>query len=298
MSEQAVPEWASFFTPDRFALFSERLEKALEQLNKPFLLNLNDGSLRIVSAEEGNVYGLVNLAQICNQAALDDWDLVMIEFLTSLTKVHLEDDIPRDIETARPLLRIRMFVAEGLDRTQIVKWPIADEFVTCLTIDLPEKVVTVTQSIARSYGLSKQDLYEVALRNVVEHTEAERQDIPVSEGADVVSLSGSSFFVASLSLALDEMVGPPPPLGRLVAIPNRHNVMTTAIENAHSLDTLGLLVQAARGMFVEGPGSISPYVYWVRNGAWRKLEVEITEEGLGVSGPDLFLEEVLLPLLG
>lgn len=252
----------------------------------------------MIEPDGTKVYGLVNLAQICNQVPLEDWDAVILDFLSNLTRVHLIDDIPTDMDVARPLLRIRLFAAENINRSEMVTWPVADEFLTCLAVDLPDKVVTVTQTIARSYGVSKQDLFEIAMRNVVETAGAERQIIPVSDGADIVSFSGASFFTASLCLALDYLLGPPPEYGRLVAIPNRHNVMTAAIDSPQALDTLGLLVQAARGMFVEGPGSISPYVYWVRKGGWYPLEVEITEEGLGVSGPDSFVEAVLVPLLG
>jgi len=298
MSDSSVPQWAAFFNQERFDQFGEILAKALEEFNKPFVLNLTEGSLRVIGAEQGSVYGIVNLAQICKQVPIQDWPAVMSDFLGNLTKVHLQEDIPHDIETARPQLRIRMFVVENLDRSQMVTWPLTEDFVTCLTVDLPDKVLTVTQSIARTYGLSKDELYDVAMRNVVTATEFERHDIPVSDEAKVISFSGSSFFVASLSLALDHLLGPAPELGRLVAVPNRHNVMCAEIENAHSLDALGLLVQAARGMFVEGPGSISPYVYWVNRGGWHRLEVEITDEGLGVSGPDSFVERVLIPLLG
>jgi len=298
MSEQGVPGWASFYSPERFTLFGERVEAALQQLNKPFVLDAYEGSVRVIEPDGSKVYGLVNLAQICNQVPLDDWDAVILDFLSNLTRVHLIDDIPTDINVARPLLRIRLFPVENTNRSEMVTWPVAAEFLTCLAVDLPEKVVTVTQTIARSYGVSKQDLFEIAMRNVVEMTGAERQSIPVSDGAEIVSFSGPSFFVASLSLALDYLLGPPPEYGRLLAIPNRHNVMTTAIDSPQALDTLGLLVQAARGMFVEGPGSISPYVYWVRNGGWYPLEVEITEAGIGVSGPDSFVENVLVPLIG
>ena len=86
-------------------------------------------------------------------------------------------------------------------------------------------------------------------------------------------------------------------LGRLVAVPNRHQALCAPIDNGDSLAALGLLVHAARGMFRDGPGSISPYAYWVRAGHWERLDVDLTEQGVGVEGPEVFIETVLRRLL-
>lgn len=298
MPEQPKPEWAAFFSESQFEYFLERLEAALGRLNKAFVLNVQEGSCRLVDPQHGNLYGIINLAQVVNQSPMDDWDSVIDSFLAQMTRPVAMDELPTSFDEAAPLLRIRMFVTEGIDPAILVKLPLTDDFATSLVLDLPDKVLTVTHERAEGYGVPLEELFDLAKRNVVQNTTAQKEVVPVGEGSEVISYGGPDFFVSSLSLSLDELIGDAPPLGRLVAVPNRHHTLALNITDGKSLAGMGLMVHAARGMFRDGPGSISPYVYWVRNGTWRRLSADITEQGLGVEGPEIFVDEVLRPLLG
>jgi hypothetical protein len=297
MSQPPVPEWASFFTPERFAIFVERLELALEKAGIPYELDLEEGSWKALDEQGGKVYGIVNLAQICNQMPMDDWDAEIGPFLERIRNLHSEDEVPSDLETVKPMLRVRLFASESVDASMLVTRPVALGFVTCLAVDLPDKILTVSPERAAGYGVPIDMLFEIGLQNVIEKSAAEVKSFPVGDGAEILSLSGNDFFVASLALALNRILGDEPPYGRLVAVPGRHQALAASLVDASSLGALGPLVHAARGMFRDGPGSISPYVYWVQDDQWERLDIDLTERGGGVEGPDTFVEQVLRPLL-
>lgn len=298
MNEGSVPEWASFFTSERFEIFIERVRKALGESVGEFGLNSEAGYWSEGDEANGLIYGLVNLAQICNQLPMDDWDVQIADFIRGVRKASGGgDDAPRDFESVRPMLKVRLFATDAFDPKLILRQEVSEGFMVGLVIDLPDKVMSVAPDVARTYGMSSFDLFELGMRNVVEGTTAERMTHELSEGAVLNIFTGDDFFVASLALALDTLAGAGPDLGRLVIVPNRHQTVWVDLESAKALDALGSLVFMARGMFTEGPGSISPYVYWVRNGRWQRLEIELTDEGIGVQGPDSFVDDVLRPLL-
>lgn len=298
MSASPVPEWAAFFSPERFDIYFERVEKWLDGLGRPYMISREDGSYRLYEGTSARVYGLVNLAQVCNQTPLDDWDSVIASFLGQLANQNEAEELPKDFEEVRPILRVRMFANESLEPGALVKLPVADEFMTCLAVDLPDKVVTVNRDQAVIYRLGSEELFRIALENVRTKVEFEREEIPATDLASITVFQGNDYFVASLALVLDEIEGPAPELGRFVAVPNRHVAMTAPIVDAASMAVLGLMVHAARGMFRDGPGSITPYVFWVHGGRWTRLDIELSEEGVGVQGPESFIETVLDPLLG
>jgi len=50
------------------------------------------------------------------------------------------------------------------------------------------------------------------------------------------------------------------------------------------------MLQIARGMFVEGPGSITDQLYWYNRGEWTHIPSEVKDDSMSVSPPDNFVE--------
>ena len=46
-------------------------------------------------------------------------------------------------------------------------------------------------------------------------------------------------------------------------------------------------------MYREGPGSISPHLYWWREGRFAQLPSKVTATSVTFSPPDVFVSEVL-----
>jgi hypothetical protein len=79
-------------------------------------------------------------------------------------------------------------------------------------------------------------------------------------------LSGDSFFVATWVLMLEEHLAPVPEHGALVVVPNRHAVLFQPIVDVSIVNAVGLLLGVAEAQCRQGPGSISPNLYWWQKG--------------------------------
>jgi hypothetical protein len=264
------------------------------ELSENASLDAEDGTWQ--SAPDGPRHSLVPLAQICNLANEEEWPEAVRHVLGAAER-HEADGIPTDLETLRPLLKVRLYSPELLGAAPTVKVPLAAGLVICVSVDLPESVQTLPRELARSLGLSSEELFDLGIANVQATVRAERTDRELRNGGRIISLAGDDFFTTSLALALDDYAGPEPLHGYLVIVPNRHEVMAVPLESGRSLGVLPALVTLARDMFQKGPGSLSPYVYWVRRRRWAEVQIEESAQGVGVIGPEPFVEEVVKPLL-
>jgi|GEM_PF-5695902 len=300
MSEQSapVPEWASFFTSERLTHFVERLEVRLATRGIRHTINVEDGYWSPTQGEiAGRRFGMVNLAQLCNQIPLDDWDREIDSFIERLMNEPENGEVPVAYDDARPMLRVRLFGEAYVEGASLVSRKYAPGFVACLAVDLPDRVVTVRPDSVAAWGRLEDDLFQVGLDNVAATSGAQVEEIETGRGKITV-VQSADYFVTSLGLRPAHILGDEPAYGYLVALPNRHHALLSRVDDASSLDALPVMVNAARGMFRDGPGSVTPYVYWVRFGFWSRLEADLTDEGLGVEGPDEFIQKVLRPLLG
>jgi hypothetical protein len=293
MMPNDVPEWASFFTPERYALFIDRAGAVLRERGVPYELQPDRG--RWVEGEPAREFGLVDLAQVANQAAAEEWDELIRHYVAGLTQGAAP--VPEDLPTLRPLLKVRLYAPETIANVPTVKIPLADGLVIVLAVDRPESTHPLDSAHARRLGIASEELFDIGMANVRAEVQAERSDREFRNGGRIVSLASDDFFTTSLALALDEYAGPEPEQGFLVAVPNRHEILAVPLESGRSLGVLPALVSVARDLFRQGPGSLSPFVYWVRRRRWARLEIEDSDRGVGVAGPEGFVEEVLKPFL-
>lgn len=296
MTNPSVPTWADFFTDeDRFSRFVQALDRVLSEQGFPYTIDLEQGFWKRDGSEA--TFGITNMAQLCNQAPEDEWETYIRSYVVATQQPT--DTGPEDFEVARPMLRVRFFPKEGIDPAILVTKDVSPHFYTCLALDLPDRVLSVKPELLKAWGLHEEELFEIGLQNVLATANPNRQDFPSPDGtANAILIAGDDFYTASISLALDRFLGEPRgPYGRLVAVPNRHVTLVSEIETAGSLAALSFIVPNARQMFHQGPGSITPYAFWIApDGKWTTLDIDLTPRGVAVRGPDEFTEGVMRPL--
>ena len=193
------------------------------------------------------------------------------------------------------MLRLRLYsrdtFVEGAD--QFVLRDVADDLTAVLCYDLPSNVVTVTADTLPRWGVSADELYYQALANQRRAEQrAAIEEIDVG-GAIVRAMTGDSYFVASNLLLLNDFVTEEPPLGVIAAVPNRHTLVWHPIIDGSALRALDAMVVMAASLHAEGPGAISPNLYWWKDGVVRTLPTRETEEHYEFVPPDDFVDEVL-----
>jgi hypothetical protein len=83
------------------------------------------------------------------------------------------------------------------------------------------------------------------------------------------------------------------PFGALAAAPHRHAVLYHVIRDRSAIKAINAMIPAAFGMFQEGPGSISPNLYWWQSGRLTLLPSRVTAKSIEFAPPPEFVENVL-----
>ncbi|KJY21534.1 MULTISPECIES: immunity 49 family protein [unclassified Streptomyces] len=162
-------------------------------------------------------------------------------------------------------------VAGGMRYARVV----ADELVFAYAYDGPTSVRSLTDKDVERVGIEElgQAAYSNLMRVPVTH-----EEISLEGHATLQSVFGDSHFVASKALHLGELArqvtgASLPSAGALVVLPTRHLLAFHPIADGSVVDALNDLAMYALGAYEDGPGSLSPRVYWWHRGGLTSLTV-------------------------
>ncbi len=273
-----VPDWASMFAPAEWAWFITTLAADLEGRGITHRIDLDAGCISVdIPGPVPNVLGLQNLAQVCRGRPRDAWAEAIRHHFDVAFDVKdgaTAEELAKDWTLAREKVKLRLFREESLPPSvPVVTWHVAEGLVAVLTFDLPETVISVKLADRVAWGVDDVELYETALENVRNEGLLGVSKIDVGDAASVVVLDGArSFFAASHALFLEDYLmneslvgtgGFQGEFGAVIAIPQRHVVIYHPIDDLRVVAAIQSMLVTAANMFVEGPGSISPDLYWL-----------------------------------
>jgi hypothetical protein len=292
------PAWAAFFSPVEWQQFHQAVRGYFEGRGQPF--RIDDGVVTLLKEDgtpEEATFGLGNLAQLCHQVPRKQWRELIAMHFGQLETAQRESEALQarmaDFAQVRDMLMVRL-AEEGALPAEMQ--PVAREhlpgIVSYLVFDLPTTVQTLRREMIEPWGLSDDELFAVALDNVHAQVVPEITRQPLRDGPPCLVMSGESFFIGTHALLLRHH---PECLGRagaLVAVPNRHCVITYPIDGLDVLQVTHLIAIVAINMYREGPGSISPRLYWYHDGAFTDLPYEIRNNTVEFTPPEEFLTAV------
>jgi hypothetical protein len=298
-SRDDVPEWARFFDVEGYTAFLDAVRKDMERRKTPY--ELGEGTLHVAPpGEEEADYGLLNLAQLCNACPRRDWERAVRDHFDNAFRCTSEaeelDARSGSFEGVSSLLKVRLYHTDYLEQMgadRLVHRIPAEGLVETLVYDLPGSVRTVPAEHAARWGKGTDELLEAGLANVKAEPRPTPQVFKLDQGAAFRAIVGDSFFTASHALFLEEYLGKATEFGEVVSVPHRHAVLFHAIEDARAMTAIQSLIAVTFGMYQEGPGSISPSLYWRRGGSLTPLPSRVTAQSVTFSPPDLFVDEVL-----
>lgn len=291
-----VPTWASFFDDEQFAEFMLVVEQDLERRGD---VTIEDGVVELTIDGGGqHRLGLQNLAQLCNQVERENWrELVREHFDRVIVSTHTHDleALSRDWSRVRTMVKVRLYARESLGELteSTVHREVGEDLVSVLVYDLPDAVATVPTDAPARWPVSLDEVFELALRNVLEQDEIEIETLELDDGTRFSVMVGESFFVTSRLLVLQEHLDPVNAMGALVAVPNRHTLLFSTIVDLGVVDTIHAMAILAHRRHAEGPGSLSPSLYWWRDGSLLALPTEVDDEGVRFFPPTEFVEGCL-----
>ncbi|WP_223291088.1 immunity 49 family protein [Streptomyces avicenniae] len=238
---------------------------------------------------------LHNLAYLCRQAPEDHWPELVRTHFAQLRQAGQGDESPAELLSG---VHARLLPADALtpELAAAMRYarPVAEGLVLVHAHDAPTTIRTLTDSDVERAG--HEALSQAAFANLA-RVPVNHDVVTVSDGASLHSVHGDSPFVASKALILsqlaEELTGEAlPDAGALVVVPTRHLLAYHPITDGSVVGALNDLASYALGAYQDGPGPLSPRVYWwhrdrltslsVFDGESRVFSLEPPAELLGV----------------
>jgi len=228
--------------------------------------------------EGGAVHGLRNLAQTCLQLPSAEWPQQITEHLDKNNIGEISHELlslaSGDQQQILQRLRIRLhpqeFLGDDLKREIVHRTDLAGLH-SVLMLDIGPSLCAVPVPLAQGWGLPEPQLFAAAIANLRQvNLVRERQALPGVPIDGIDTLSGDDC-VGSLVLT-PELLPPPGPHGSLLALPRRTELLCWPLRHRRDLAAMEFLAEMAHCMFLDGPGSLTPHLYWRRpDGRYERL---------------------------
>jgi hypothetical protein len=287
-----LPEWGRLFDAAGYAAFIEAVRAELAARGEPF--SLHDDYVHLPSWD----LPLLPLAQACSGAPREEWAARVRE---ELDRRFAEEKLGRELDAVRgdfakasKVLKLRVQKAGTLG-TGAISAPIGGELHAVLVLDLPSFVTPVRVADLAAWERPAEQLVALALENVKaqEHVDLNPMELA---GTRIYAVSGKSVFVATLGLAVDELLGKPTEFGALVAMPSGHILLCHSIADKRSLRALEAMAAGSLQAFEGGPSPLSPDLMWKRGDRFVALAVRREEGQVKCDLPREFDDEVVAKL--
>ena len=209
---------------------------------------------------------LDDLRARCSLLPRKEWEGVLLEALHALALAREARADLADLAVAGPALRARVQSEGSVLAEDVVLAPLCAGLVEVLLVETEGALAPVPPSVAQGWGAP---VPELLLRGRVQSLAAEEPSVePVDLGCDgVVAVQTSAPFAGSQAFRLDRLLDLPE-AGALVALPTRHLLLAAPLRTrTGTLDAAQALLTNAEPLWRQGPGGLSPDLFWLRDGA-------------------------------
>ncbi|MFK4069822.1 immunity 49 family protein [Streptomyces sp. NPDC029674] len=229
-----------------------------------------------VLGSDGRRSPLANLAHKCRAMPEEHWPHLVEQHFTNLDNASQGGESAQEL-LAGAILRLLpddAFPGELANGFRYAR-PVAEGLLLALALDTPTSVrILNDHDVAR---VGAEQLWAAARQNLIREP-VEHVEVTGPQGARLQSVHGDSHFVASKALVLPELARATtgrelPEAGALVAVPSRNLLAFHPIEDGTVVDAVNDLGTYALGAHEDGPGALSPRLYWWHQGRLTSLTV-------------------------
>ena len=259
------------------------------------IMRIDPGAIRL---EDGRSIGLLEVAQHCNLRPRADWKSMISSHLRTIGE-HL------DVAASFSMfdLRIRLVPDAPADADTFAKFgarAFADGIVQLLAVDVDNAVRCIAESEVEALGWD----VEEAWRSAVMQTEMfeqpeELHQIDVGD-ASFLHLFGQRPYTASMIGVVDRLIESTAQIGEfgaIVSMPLRHSILVHPVEDNSARTALSALVPITRQLYKQGPGSVSPHLYWWQRGTLTLIPTVFDTDSIP-PGIEVYLPNGLDDLIG
>jgi hypothetical protein len=195
--------------------------------------------------------------------------------------------LPSSYEQVRKRLRVRLASDGWVDALPFreIARPVAEDLHEVLMVSIDRTAVSVPPDSIETWGEPLDRLWADARENTVWEEPRERRSLLRPTGERFTWVRGS-WWAASLLLDLGRYLSPRNPDGALAMVPVRDALFFHEIVDEGAVTSLAAMVQLGLQFHFEGPDSISPHVYWWRDGEIQRVVSYESDRLNGVWGAD------------
>ncbi|MFB9833677.1 hypothetical protein [Actinoallomurus acaciae] len=219
------------------------------------------GDVMLLDGPQRLHIGMRNLRQLARLVPRDDWPALVADHVgTIITAIEEPLDLS-DFALVRGLLRSRIYPAEA--RTaRLISRPFAPGLIEAIVADTPTTVRTVVTDDVVGWPVTADELFAVGRDGV-------RADGPlecdVIDDTGIRVLEGSTFYAATHLVWLESYLDPGP-YGVLAVAPTRSTIAACTIRKDTALISAERLRAFAADTHEDGPGSLTPDLFWWHRG--------------------------------
>lgn len=259
---------------------------------------VKDGYLTAKVDGSEQSFGLVNLAQNCKLVAQTEWTSVIKEHFDALARSKGDEaDMQKnitDFNKIKDLLAVQLYPDDYLNAAGELKMevitrsniPIVNN---TLVLDLPASIRPVKKSEAKVWNKTEDELFAVALNNTFNKIKPEIIEQQM-QGGKVTFITSDNFLTAVLVLNLKKFNQCIGAHGSLVAIPTRGVIMCYPINDLGVVKAISGFAPFVTKLHSEGPGSLSPKLYWYQDDRFTDIPYKIENGKLHFAPPQNFLD--------
>ncbi len=289
-----VPQWASFMDQGQYKTFMDALAGFLKSNGGPDH-KIDDGLVLFYGENPFGCerVGLLNLAQSCAQGRPERYPGIVEAYFRSFKKTNEFfknfDTEVQDFEKVKEYLAVRL---QGEDyHSQVHDWAVfrevAEGLYAHLVFDLPDAVRTLNPDEAARWERTEDELFELARANVRRNYSSERQWQPVKSSGFWL-FGADHYFAPNIIFDLErdeDLLGPG---GAVIGVPHRQAALIHPIKSLAALEIIGRLVLVCHNLYTAGPGSVSPNLYWYREGRFVALPCVVKDKAIEIHSSDAF----------
>lgn len=209
--------------------------------------------------------GVDDLRARCALLPRSAWEQVCVDALQALALARESRADLADLAVAAPLLRARVQSEGSVLADDGVSVALCDGLVEVLQVERDGVLTPVPAAVAAAWDVSVAELMQRGREQVLA---AEQPTVePVDVGVDgVVSVATAGPYAGSQLHRLADLVDVPA-AGALVAVPTRHLLLVAPLRSrTAALESAQALLVNADVLWAAGPGSVSPDLFWLRDG--------------------------------
>lgn len=242
-----------------------------------------------VTGRLSGTVALTSVRQSCAPLPRAQWPRVITEHLQGLAEaaaLRLDLSAP---DPVRHLLRTRLYDEAGPEAELLAGRLLAPGLYEALVVDQPRSVHGVPAAQAAGWGEPLPDLLAQGRAHVLDDGLLLRREVDLG-GASALLLEDVSPYttthLAWLPSYLDVPAG-----GALVAVPTRHCLLAYPLTDRDGavVALQGLLLNAQR-LYDEGPGSVSPHLYWWHDSVLTLLPGTVGDGRIELRPPEAFVD--------